>query len=315
LLAILPAVAACSTRHDSEAADILSQDPALSARLEMPQNARELRVPDVCGATAGAAQPTAADKRQAEKLIRQAYHAEVLGNVPVARSLLHRASELDGTDKSAAYHLGRTSEALGDRPGAMTAYCRYLALTTTPAESVEARQRVAQLSESGTRPAAEVSHAAPTGGRARATAGRVPRQQRTVERRVVRTTGNRSARATSPEVDGRAARTAAGGEVVATSPRVPTVDEPSTVSRTESRGPSRAQGASIGAVAGAIIGAVTGRSVKDAVIGAAAGGILGTVVGGGSRPVGRGIRPWASATQQAAGSRSVRLFNRTAPAA
>jgi hypothetical protein len=337
-LAIFAGAAACSTRGDPGATRILSQDPTLVATLEVRQRTQQPPLPDACGAIAVAAQPAVADKPQAEKLARQAYDAELLGKPQEARTLLRRASELDGTDRSAAYHLGRTSEALGDRTGAMTAYCRFLALTPTTAESVEARQRVAKLSQSEPRKAAgNASNSAPTGRRVAATtARRVTRGQSTAERRVATRArveqsvpGTSHARGahrssavtgaaddlpapsdgvtTSTEVDGRSDRAGPVGDVIAAPRRVPAVDQPSTASRTESRSPSRVQAAGIGAIAGAIIGAAAGRSVKSAVIGAAAGGVLGTVVGGGIRPAGRGIRPWATGAQQPAGARPARL--------
>jgi hypothetical protein len=332
VLAIFAAVAACSTRNDSDTAAILSQDPTLVATLDVRQKPERQPLPDACGAIPVAAQPAAANKPRAEELARQAYDAELVGNTQGARSLLRQALQLDGTDKVAAYHLGRTSEALGDRTGAITAYCRYLTLTPTAAESAEARQRVVGLTRSETRMAAGiVGNGAPTRRRIAAAASRrMTREQSTagprvvgrggVERAASPRRGTRSASAVtgdagasrtpsdavagSTEVDGRADHTAANDDAVPTR-RVPAVDQASTASRTEKRASSRAQGASIGigAVAGAIIGAATGRNVKSAVIGAAAGGILGTVVGGVIRQGGGGIRPWATGAQQAARNR------------
>jgi hypothetical protein len=319
VLAIFAGVAACSTRDDSSTSEILSQDPTLSATLEVRQKTPPQPLPDACGATAVAPLPAVANRRRAEALARQAYGAELVGNTQEAHSLLRRASRLDGTDESAAYHLGRTSEVLGDRTGAVAAYCRYLTLAPTTAEAVEARQRVATLAQSGTRMAAgSVSIGFPTRRRvASATARRLTRERRPVQPRVAAGTGIEESAPSDgagilPDVDDR---TAAEGDVVATQGRAPTVDQASTASRTQSRGPSRAQSAGIGAVAGAIMGAAMGRSVKSAVIGAAAGGVLGTVVGGASRPAPRGVRPWAAGGRQATGNRSARLPYRRVPAA
>lgn len=327
VLVIFAALAACSARDDVVATEFLSQDPTLVARLEIDRPARQLPLPDACGASTVAAQPAAANRSEADELTRQAYDAEALGRVEEARSLLRRASELDATNKSAAYHLGRTNEALDDRAEALTAYCRYLALTPTTAEAAEARQRVARLSQSASYAVtSSVGDSAPARRRApAATARRVTRARPAVTPRVVASTAvehstpaaslersMRSASAvtsiasdspaprdpvtTSPEGDGATDSAATGGEVVATPAPTSTVDvhQPPTAVRTESRGPSRAQRAGIGAAAGAIIGAATGRGVKGAVIGAAAGGMLGTVMGSGIRPVGRGIQPWAA---------------------
>jgi hypothetical protein len=288
MFAILATAAACSARNDSDAR-ILSQDPTLVATLDVREKTPQPQLPAACG-TVASVRPVIADKPQAAELARKAYDAELLGNPEAAQRLLRRASELDGTDELAAYHLGRTSEALGDRTSAVTAYCHYLALAPTTAESVEARQRVASLSHSAMRVA--------TGSVAISTrAGRrapVPTLRRTL-REQARVAGRASSASavwggaddgvsTSTEIDRRGERRSADGEVVATQPPVPVVDQPSNPSRTARRGPTRAQSAGIGAVAGAIIGAATGRSAKSTVIGAAAGGVLGTVVGGGLRP-------------------------------
>jgi hypothetical protein len=280
VLAIFAAVAACSTHDDSGGNAMLSQDRTLVARLE---ETRPVPLPDACGAIAVAAHPTAANQHQAEELTRQALVAEMHSKEQEAEALLRRASDLDGSNKSAAYHLGRTSEALGDRTAALTAYCRYLALTPTTAESAEARQRVAKLSQSVTRVASgTVIDSAPTRRHAQAApARRITREHSAgVERSVLVTSHERI---TDSAVTVDADRSATRREV-------PIIDPPSTASRAESRRPSRAQSAGIGAAAGAMIGAATGRSVKSAVIGAAAGGILGSMVGRETRPVGGGSR-------------------------
>ena len=312
VLVIVAAMAACSTRDASAETELLSQDSTLVARLAMVEAPRRPSLPDGCGAVPVAARPAVADRAEAERLARQGYDAEALGNLQEARSLLRRASELDGTNESAAYHLGRTHEALGDRTAAVGAYCRFLALTPTPAESADARQRVARLSQ----PAAQlavgsVGDATPVRRRARAAAPRrVAPRPSTVERSLAsssRARGTLSASAgvvsaealpsprdpvsSAPAAEDAAGRTATAGEVVAAAGQEPTVVPPTTASRTSSGGLGRAQRAGIGAAAGAIIGAATGRSVKGALIGAAAGGVLGTVIGGRLGPAGRGIRP------------------------
>lgn len=320
VLVIFAAVAACSTQDDSKGTEILLQDRTLVAGLQSNQDAA---LPAACGTITVAPQPAAANQLQATELTRKAYDAEMQGDVQGARSLLRRAAQLDGTNKSAAYHLGLTSETLGDRTAAVEAYCRYLALSPTAAEAAEARQRVSKLSQPVTRVATgsvadsvPAAAPAPTGT---VTARRPTRREATVAPRTVASaTAERPARASSvgrdrdaaratpsvvneaptsgdpvttrTEVDRPAESSAAGGDVAASSP-TPAVEQPSTAPRVERRGPSRAQGAGIGAAAGAIIGAATGRSVKSAVIGAAAGGIFGTMMGGQTRFIGRGIVP------------------------
>jgi hypothetical protein len=236
------------------------------------------------------------------------------GNVQEARTLLRRASDLDATNKSAAYHLGLTSETLGDRAAAVTAYCRYLSLAPTTTEAAEARQRVAKLSQATTRVAAGSVGEPATSGRGTPVAARrrVAVTARASEQRVVavkpqavagtaaRGTNQSPARSepapsepapapsepvvVSREAEGSIGGAAVEGEVVAASRPVPPVEQPPAVPPTVRRGPSRAQSAGIGAAVGGIIGAATGRSVKSAIIGAAAGGIFGTAVGGTIRP-------------------------------
>jgi hypothetical protein len=186
MLVIFAAAAACTTRDDSKGTDGLSQDPTLVARLEAGKQPGQ-PLPDACGTVAIGAQPADSNKAQAEELTRRAYDAEMQGNVQEARTLLRRASDLDATNKSAAYHLGLTSETLGDRAAAVTAYCRYLSLAPTTTEAAEARQRVAKLSQATTRVAAgSVSESAANGrGTPIATTPRVARAPRAAERRVV----------------------------------------------------------------------------------------------------------------------------------
>lgn len=310
VLVIFAAAAACSKHDGSEGNAILSEDRTLVARLDVDQETHKPALPAACGTVTIPAQPAVDNQRQAEELTRQASDAEMHGDVKEARSLLRRASELDATNKTAAYHLGRTSETLGDSTAAMTAYCRYLALTPTTAEAVEAHQRVTKLSQSRIRVATgSVIDSTTTVPRAPAAPARsatpvtpVTRAQPTVARRVatrtptVRQSTTREPATIATPVSDTAATTVAAGDVEVPTSAEPSVEQPAPAPRTSRRYPSRAQSAGIGAAAGAIIGAVTGRSVKSAVIGAAAGGILGTVVGGGMRPVARSITPWASGT-------------------
>ena len=312
VLVIFAAAAACSNRDASEGNDPLAQDRALVARLEVDQETSRQPLPAACGTVTLAAQPTLANQQQARELTRQARDAEMQGDVADARALLLRASELDGTNKSTAYHLGRTSEALGDRSAAIRAYCRYLALTPTTPEAVEAHQRLSKLSQPVTRVAAGSvvdtttpaprtqtvrSAPAPRARSARASAApRIVASSAPARRSAPAATRERDAGPANTEVSqaevspapsdpvattdvDSAAPVAAGGDVATTARAEPADAPPSTAPRTARRAPSRAQSAGIGAAAGAIIGAASGRSVKSAVIGAAAGGILGSVIG------------------------------------
>jgi hypothetical protein len=145
-------VAACSTRNETTSAGTLAQDSALGMRVRAFQDtdkqtdkpAAKQSFPDACG-TFMIPAAAAGDKARARALAQRAYTAELLANMTEASSLLRRAAALDATDKSAAYHLGRISEALGDRRSAVQAYCRYLALSPTATERAEVNQRVLAL--------------------------------------------------------------------------------------------------------------------------------------------------------------------------
>jgi len=289
VLVILAAAAACSKRDPAEGSDILSQDRTLAARLETTaKDSRHPTVPDACGAITLAPAPSAADQQQAEALTQQAGVAELHGNIREAKSLLRRASALDGTNKSAAYHLGRTSEALGDNGTAMTAYCRYLALAPTAAESLEARQRVAGLVRS-------MPHAVASAPVQRSAPARSP--ARVTPSSSVVSSGSGQPQPVEPQrpstttpADDPHGGTTAAGDVVATRAPMPAPNPSPAPPRAQRRGSIGVQSAIIGVATGAIIGAATGRSVRSTVIGAAAGGVLGTVVGATTRPMGRSTR-------------------------
>jgi hypothetical protein len=293
VLVIVGVVAACSKRNPADGNDILSQDRTLVARLETSKDARRASVPDACGAIRIAAAPSAADQQQAEALTQQAGVAEMHGDIQDARSLLQRAAALDATNKSAAYHLGRTSEALGDRGTAVAAYCRYLALAPTAAESVEARQRVAGLSRAmpHTTRSTRDSLVARSNVVAAASPRRPVRARPSVGSRVVASAPVQRPAPRTPERITEPTPVTTNGDVVAAPPSPTSAPDPSPApSRTQRRGSIGAQSTIIGVAAGAILGAATGRSVKSTVIGAAAGGVLGTVVGATTRPPGRATR-------------------------
>jgi hypothetical protein len=291
VLVIFAAAAACSTHDDAKGTDPLAQDRTLVARLEADRDARPAPLPAACGTVTVAAKPADASRTQAKELTLQAQGEEMKGNIADARSLLLRAAALDPTNQSTAYHLGRTNEALGDRAAAMTAYCRYLALTPSTTESAEARQRVSELSKTVTRVSAgsvtERAKGTSASPGTRATTRRVTRARRTVASHTASApTVVQSAVTPAPARGGIVTESDAGGAIAEASPSVEapaSVEATATPSRTARRGPTPTQGAIVGAATGAIIGAATGRSVKGAVIGAAAGGLLGTVVGRSSR--------------------------------
>jgi hypothetical protein len=311
VLVVLAAAAACSAPKDPERTNSLARDTALVAHMADFKDSDKQTAnpfPDACG-TFTIASPTAANKTRAQGLARRAYNAEILGKVSEASSLLREASQLDATDKSAAYHLGRVSEAMNDRSAAIAAYCRYLALAPTKSEQLEARQRVVELAQSQT-PAqtqaqSQVAVAPPSAPRTHSAVETAPRvvakhpvdvSTRARPTREIHSTSAiasgavdlppQTGPASAPATTNTTTTSSAGettakidaatnpGDGVDTSAPLPTVEQP----RTDRRGPSRVQSAGIGAVAGAIIGRVAGRDMKSAAIGAVAGGILGAVV-------------------------------------
>jgi hypothetical protein len=325
LLVIAAVVAACSKRNNSDTTKILSQDSTLAARLENSQNADQQTatppLPNACGAVEIRNQPARKDKLAAAGLVRQAYEAEILGNMREAAELLRRATSLNWRDRASAYHLGRVDEALGERTDAIKAYCRFLALGPTVVEQRETAQRVARLSQSQTQLAATTGAVIDTGGRRRRamapTARPTTRNNAAVAPRVVARATGESRPAMSPERRSKRSTSVAAGAVdlptpnePSRTPRVvvdtadspvaakdggstapaPSVDPPTTTSPAERRSSNSAQAAGIGAVAGAIIGGVAGRSVGAAAIGAAAGGILGATVARRTHQPNRGFR-------------------------
>jgi hypothetical protein len=332
LLVIVAALAACSTHKKSDEAKALSRDSTLAARLDgsgnTDQKTDKLPYPDECGAVTIPDQPSDADKAQAATVAQQAYDAEVLGDARKARALLLRASALDWTDKTAAYHLGRISETVGDRGAAIAAYCRYLALAPTVAEGAEARERVTSLSQSPTHVAAgNVGDGSTPRRQSTANVAREGRAKPVAKSRVIARDddalppraasiegGKRSVNAVTsgavdlpsqskptvaqPKVERHADSVLADGDGVAAPRPVSTVDQappiaPPTAPSTNPRSTSRVQTAGIGAVVGAVIGGVAGRSAKSAAIGAAAGGILGAVMPRGTRSTSRGTGSWS----------------------
>jgi len=300
MLLVIPAFAACSTQKAAEPSTALSQDSALVTRVGEYQHAdkqtEKQPFPDACGTfTIPTAAP--ADTLEARELAQRGYNAELLGNVREASALLRRSSELDAADKSAAYHLGRISEVLGERRPAIQAYCRYLALSPTATEQAEVRRRVESLAQAQAPISARVA-VATSGVTHKATHLEQPRvvAKSSVHARTPMTQPKRETHSTTTVASGAVdlpARAAPGttspiaprraDSVVVESDDVevelPAVERP----RADQRGPNRAQSAGIGAVAGAIIGGVAGRSGKSAAIGAVAGGILGAVVVRGNR--------------------------------
>jgi hypothetical protein len=303
VLVIFAALAACSTRDATAATELLSQDSTLSGRLATAPAPGRVALPAACAPATPAARPQVEHASQAEELAHRGYAAEALGDLQEARALLRRASELDGTNEPAAYHLGRTSEALGDRAAAVAAYCRFLALSPTTAESADARQRVASLSQPAPRVAADTMRdgardGAPAAPRARVAPARpvvrqlarkapVARRPSTAAPRVASATVERSS--TAPALDAGTGPTnaaAAGGDAASSGGASTTTSAPSAeggMARTVATGdvvPAAVEGST--AVQPSTTSRTSGGGLSRAQragLGAAAGAIIGAVTG------------------------------------
>jgi tetratricopeptide (TPR) repeat protein len=85
------------------------------------------------------------ERDEAAALRREAAQAMILGDVGRARSVLSGAAALDPTSPSIRVQLGRALEELGDREGAVDAYCEALALTPSGSERSEADEGIRRL--------------------------------------------------------------------------------------------------------------------------------------------------------------------------
>ncbi len=271
MLFVLASVAACATRDDAGRTKGLSRDSALIAELET-QNTHQLRLPDACRTVAPQPQATVRRMIVAKELARQAGEAEILGNLRDASALLRRASALDATDPSTAYHLGRVSEAILDSTGAVAAYCRYLTLGADSIESADVRRRVDGLSQSVASKSTHVGQSLATHQPAPSARMRQPiRRQATPRSRVL---ARSSGAAALPRRSPASTRPAITGGVTQASARARPVDNRASGPQTTT--PARRGG--IGGVAGAIIGGVTSPKGKVVAIGAAVGGILAVLI-------------------------------------
>jgi hypothetical protein len=294
----LAAVAACSTRKEATSAGTLAQDSALVTRVRAFQDTDKQTdkpvakpsFPDACG-TFMIPAASAGDRARARSLAQRAYTAEMLADMKEASSLLRRASALDATDKSAAYHLGRISEALGDRHSAIQAYCRYLALSPSAAERTEVNQRVLALAQTPTQTQVQAQvQAPPRAPTQRVAAAAIPREVPRPKRESTHSTS--SAHSTSIVENGAIDAPQQSQPATTPSPAERNVGRvvvdsddveverpllPAEQRHAESHGTNPMRTTGIGAIAGAIVGGVAGRNAKSAAIGAVAGGILGAV--------------------------------------
>ena len=271
LVFALVGFAACASRDDAVRTKSLSKDSALIAELKA-QNTHQRPLPDACGTVAPQPQATVRRMLVAKELARQAGEAEILGNLREASALLRRASALDGTDPSTAYHLGRVSEAILDSTGAVAAYCRYLTLDADAIESADVRRRVDGLSQSVASKSTQARQSLATHRSAPSPRVRQPiRRAATLKSRVLaRSSGEASLSRRTPATT----RPTSTGGVTQASTRTRPVENRASTQQTTT--PARRGG--IRGVAGAIIDGVTSPAGKVVAVGAAVGGILAMLI-------------------------------------
>jgi len=98
-------------------------------------------------------------RRTARELAARAQEAAIVADNATARELYGRAAQLDPTDPTAAYALGRVYEEARDAR-AITEYCRFLLLAPDAAEAPDVRRRIAALSYDLVPPASSARTAA-----------------------------------------------------------------------------------------------------------------------------------------------------------
>jgi hypothetical protein len=303
LVLLAPASAllvACGTRTNVASGEQpLDDDLALAAELptDLPSGdyPRLLASIRSCRAEGHARRVSATEVARAASLTQQAHEAELLGEQANARALLERAARLDPRNRTALYHLGRSSEALYDTAAAIRAYCRYLRLNPGEDDAAEARARVLALWQPpSTSPARALAAT-----RAASSTPVIPTRAVPVRKPRVRQAASRAA--PHPQVTVHRAEhgstdvlqsAASNGEVtdsavVAPIPSAPvsTAPAPSSVPPDSRRDPPRASagGATRGAIAGAAVGAIAGAAMggklKHVLIGTAAGAVIGAVTG------------------------------------
>jgi hypothetical protein len=100
---------------------------------------------DRCPTLPKPAPPTDARRRAAHELEARAQETSIVADTGTTRDLYRRAAQLDPTDTTIAYALGRMYESARD-VRAITEYCRFLLLAPDATEAADIRRRIAALS-------------------------------------------------------------------------------------------------------------------------------------------------------------------------
>jgi len=119
--------------------------PALAGAQVTSFDTSRSALPSRCVSIVGPLAPVSDSARSAAQLIAgRAQAASIVGDNAAATALYQQAADLNPTDPSIAYALGREYEATHDQR-AMREYCRFLAINPDAAEASDVRQRIAEL--------------------------------------------------------------------------------------------------------------------------------------------------------------------------
>ena len=90
-------------------------------------------------------QPSADQREAAGREFAAGTESAIIGDLDAARERFQRAAELDSTNPSFAYQLGRTLEDLQDPEGAAREYCRFVALAPEATEAADVQERLNRI--------------------------------------------------------------------------------------------------------------------------------------------------------------------------
>lgn len=89
--------------------------------------------------------PVRAQVDEANRLTTLGSEAALEGDHKSARDLFQQAAQLNQSDASLAYRLGREHEEMADKPAAIREYCRYLYLSPTASDASQIRDKLTAL--------------------------------------------------------------------------------------------------------------------------------------------------------------------------
>jgi tetratricopeptide (TPR) repeat protein len=123
---------------------LLATPPASGAQQLTPKPALSGSALSGCRATTESDSPRE-ESAEVRQLFASGQDAALQGDHVAARQAFQRAASLAPGSARIAYYLGRAHEDLSERPSAIMAYCRYLALAPSGANADEVRGRILRL--------------------------------------------------------------------------------------------------------------------------------------------------------------------------